>query len=31
MMVEMVEMDGFGKGAAMDTARAALEQENDDA
>lgn len=34
MMVEMVEMDGFGKGAAMDTARAALHptitQENDD-
>lgn len=28
MMVEMVEMNGFGKAAAMDTARAALAKEN---
>lgn len=28
MMVEMVEMNGFGRDAAMDTARAALSQEN---
>src|SRR5690606_21557584 len=28
MMVEMVEMNGFGKAAAMDTARAALAQED---